>query len=153
MTLAVVPETVEAYVAKFCRGGTKPGSMEQEIVFQNLVQILAAQNMSGVFEKLVADIGIQADRLKKLAISVAGDRGNSHAGQHLAKALFHGPAITCRTVGFLASRKFHGQIGMNCAGPGSDQQCHMMSIEDLPGLDDHWNVPYTCLQHGIPCRR
>ena len=42
MTLAVVPETIQANIAKFSRGCAEAGSMEEQAVVQDLVRALAA---------------------------------------------------------------------------------------------------------------
>ena len=109
--------------------------------------------MSGIFEELVADIGIEANGFKKLAVTVAGDSRNSHAGQHLAKAFFHARTIARRSVCLMLGGEFHGQIGMNSTGARSNQQRNMVGINYLPGLDDQGNIPCACFNHGVPYGR
>ena len=109
--------------------------------------------MSGIIKELAAHLGFQANRLEQLAVTIAGNCRNSHAGQHLAKAFFHARTIARRAVDLVPGRQFHGQVGMNRAGPRRNQQGHMMSVEDLARLDNYWNIPCAGFHRGLPYSR
>ena len=74
VALPFLAEAVKADVVQLIAFGSECGRMAIHIVLQNLLQPFASKGVSGILEKLVAELGIEPHRLEQLTVAVACDR-------------------------------------------------------------------------------
>ncbi len=150
MKFRTLAEAVQTGVAELSKSRGKSCGVHAHIIREKIIESFRARVVSGIFKKLGAEIPGKADDFKKMAIAIAREGGNAHAGENFSK-----PGRDCGTHAVCAAGldglgKVVGQIGHDSAGASSDEQGDVMRVKHLRGLDDEWQVPQALANHRFP---
>ena len=124
--------------------------MHANVVREKIVESLGTRVVGGVFEEIGAEIFGETDDFKEMAVAIARQGGNAHAGENFAKARGDRDAHAVCPTGFEGLGKFVGEVRHNSAGAGSDEKRYVMRVEDLRGFDDERYIPQTFAHHRFP---
>ena len=151
--LRAFTEAVQTVVCHFLRSGGKGRSMHLEIILEEHVERLRSRITSGILKIFPADVHIQAEQFKEMAVAIARKRGDAHASQDFAKASKHAFAHVLETTRFLGFRKLFTEVGDDRARAGSQQHGHMMGVENLGAFDHQGHIRQTLFDQTLPCIR
>ena len=150
MEFRALAETVEAGVGHCFADFGKRFFLQAKIIAEQVVQGFWSGKIGGVFEKLRADFFRQSDNFKEVAVAVAGERRDAHAGKNFAQSSVNGGANFHHAAGLRSFGKLFHQMGNDGAGTGGNQQRDVMRVEGLRGFDDQRHIPKTIAHHGLP---
>src|ERR1700738_5268634 len=106
--------------------------------------------MPRIFKVILADIRVQADSLKELAISIARNGGDPHSSDYFTESLLHGCTVAVCSVRPEGRGSLEREVGKHSARTGGDKQGHVMGVNDLPSLNHQEDVPSSGFDHGFP---
>ena len=92
--------------------------------------------IGGILEGFSTELFREADDLKKMAVAIAGQGGDAHAGENFSQAGIDGEAGFFGAAGFEGLGKFIGEIGDDGAGACGDEEGDVMGIKDLGGFNN-----------------
>src|SRR6516165_4025472 len=85
--LAVLAESIQTRVCQRGLVGSIRSRMVCQVVAKQTLESLAAGHTSGTVEELAAQLLVQPEHLEEIAIAIARNRRNTHAGDDLPQAL------------------------------------------------------------------
>ena len=157
MQLRAFTKAIQAVIRQIVRRFGKRRLMHAQVIGEQVVERFLSRKIRRILEKLVAQLLLEPDNLKKVAVAIARQRGNAHARQHLAQ-----PGMDRRTHRFRRFRiggqhfrragELHRQARHHRAGPTGHQQRHVMRIENLRRLDNQRHIPPATPHHVFPHR-
>ena len=150
MKLGALSETIETRVGQFLRIPRERSLVHAQVVREEAVQRFLAGKVGGVFEEFGAQLLGEPDHFKQMAVAIAGQRGNAHAGKNFAQAGVHRDAHLFRTAGLERFGELVRKIRYDGSGSGGDEQGDMMRVKYLSGFDDQRHIPKAFLDHRFP---
>ena len=64
--------------------------MLRQHFLQKFCEALPGKNKGCIFKEFLMHFRIEPENFKQMAVAIAGQRGDAHAGQHFAQPLFQG---------------------------------------------------------------
>ena len=129
-------ETEEAGIGKVVGIAGEGRLVNAQIIGEEIVERFLAGKIGGVFENFGAEMFGEADDFKEMAVAIAGQGGDAHAGENFSETGVDGGAGFFEAAGFERLGKFIGEIRDDGAGACGDEERDMMGVEDLGGFDD-----------------
>ncbi len=145
-------ETIEAGIGQVIGCGGESGFVQAEIIGEEIVERFLAGIISGVFKDFGAELLGETNDLEEMAVAVAGQSGDAHAGENFSQAGIDGRAGFFHAARFEGFRKLVRKIGHDSAGASGHEQGYMMRVEDLRRFDNQRHIPQAFANHGFPHR-
>jgi len=125
----VFPEPVKTGVGQFIGFARESRFVQAQIVREEIVQRLLARIIRGVFKYFRAKILGETHDLKEMAVAIASQRGNAHAGENFAQPGIDGHAGFFHAARFKEFRKLIRKIWNDGAGASRHKQRHVMGVK------------------------
>src|SRR6266566_3415147 len=148
-----LPEAVKTGIGQFIGFAGKRRFMQTEIIGEEIVQRFLTGIISSVFKNFGTELLGETHDLKKMAVAIAGQRGDAHTGENFSQARIDGRADFFRSARFKGFRKLIGKIGHNGAGASRHKKRDMMRVKNLRGFDNQRHIRQSFANHGFPDRR
>ena len=150
MEFGAFAEAVQTSIGELGGRGRKSRRVHADVIGEKIVERFRAGVIGSIFEEIGAEIFGEADDFKEMAVAIARERGNAHAGENFSQAGSDGDAHAVGAAGFEGFGKFVGEIRHDSACTGGDEKRDVMRVKDLRGLDDERHIPEALANHRFP---
>src|SRR5258708_32844131 len=127
----VFPEPVKTGVGQFIGFAGESRFVQAQIVREEIVQRLLARIIRGVFKYFRAKILGETHDLKEMAVAIASQRGNAHAGENFAQPGIDGHAGFFHAARLKGFRKLIRKIWNDRPGASRHKQRHVSGVKSL----------------------
>src|SRR3974377_762116 len=102
-------EAEKSESGELCGGAGEGRAVHFEVVLKERVERLRPGIKAGILEELPADVFVEAKNFKQVAVAIARESRDSHAGKHLSQAAGKGFSHLVKRARFLLLCKLFGK--------------------------------------------